>query len=154
MSGPDFPPDSGPNPGPALSLRPRLVPPSRRAPDFSLSTVNIVLLLVLFFLIVGAPADQAERQVDLPITRELPLDALPRPLLLVESGTGSLVLDGIVLSRGALEQAVAQGGLDRLHLLVARDHPAQAVLDLTAGLSAAGAEVVLVTLRIAPEAAP
>lgn len=137
-----------PEPVSHVTLRPQLALPHRRRPDFSLSTVNIVLLLVLFFLIVGAPADQAERQIDLPITRDLPLDVLPRPLLLVEQGSAALVLDGVVLGREALVQAVSEGGLDRLYLLVSREHPAQAVLDLTADLTVAGAEVVMVTLRL------
>lgn len=142
-------------PPPPPGLQPRLSLPRRARPDFSLSTVNIVLLLVLFFLIVGAPADQAERQVDLPITRDLPLENLPRPLLLVEEGSGALVLDGVEVSLAALQQAIAGGGLERLHLLVARDHPAQALLDISAALAAAGAEIVLVTLRAPPpEAAP
>lgn len=132
-------------------LRPQLGQPQRRKPDFSLSTVNIVLLLVLFFLIVGAPADQAERQIDLPITRDLPLDVLPRPLLLIEQGSDALVLDGVVVSRDALVQTVSEGGLEQLYLLVSREHPAQAVLDLTADLSNAGAEIVMVTLRLSPQ---
>ena len=142
------------DPASHVPLRPQLALPQRRKPDFSLSTVNIVLLLVLFFLIVGAPADQAERQIDLPITRDLPLDVLPRPLLLVEQGSAALVLDGVVVSREALVQSVGEGGLDRLHLLVSRDHPAQEVLDLTADLTHAGAEVVMVTLRLPPQEGP
>lgn len=137
-------------PGENGLLRPALALPARRKPDFSLSTVNIVLLLVLFFLIVGAPADQAERQVDLPITRDLPLEALPRPLLLIEQGSGALILDGIETSRDTLEQRIREGGLARLNLLVARDHPARALLDLTSALTEAGAEVMLVTLRLPP----
>lgn len=138
-------------PGQSGFQRPALTLPERRKPDFSLSTVNIVLLLVLFFLIVGAPADQAERQVDLPITRDLPLDGLPRPLLLVEQGSGALILDGIETSRPALEQAITGGDLARLNLLVARDHPARALLELTSVLTEVGAEVVLVTLRLPPD---
>lgn len=140
--------------GISTGLSPRLSLPDRPRPDFSLSTVNIVLLLVLFFMIVGAPADQAERQVDLPLTRDLPLDNLPRPLLLVEQGSWALVLDGVEVSAAALADAIAGGGLDRLHLLVARDHPAQALLALTTALTDAGAEVVLVTLRAPSAEAP
>ncbi len=131
------------------TLTPRLWPlPRHEAPDFSLSTVNIVLLLVLFFMVVGAPADQAERDLDLPITRDLPLDVLPRPLLLISPEGGDLVLDGVPVSRAALLQAIAAGGPQRLHLLVARDYPARALLNLTTSLSGAGAEVLLVTLRL------
>lgn len=134
-------------PLPTLSGRPWPLP-RHEAPDFSLSTVNIVLLLVLFFMIVGAPADQAERDIDLPITRDLPLDVLPRPLLLISPDGGELVLDGVPVSRAVLVQAIAAGGPQRLHLLVARDYPARALLDLTTSLSGAGAEVMLVTLRL------
>lgn len=132
---------------PSQIMAPLIARPARRKPDFALSTVNIVLLLVLFFLIVGAPADRAERQIDLPITRSLPLAELPRPLLLVERGTGELVLDGIALSADALQAAITTDGLNRLHLLVSQDHPAQALLALTQWLRAQGAEVILVTLR-------
>lgn len=132
---------------PRFALQSVLPRHAARRPDFSLAMVNIVLLLVLFFLVVGTPADQAERQVDLPETRDLPLDALPRPLLLLDAG-GGLVLDGQITTRDALYAAIAAGaGPDRVHLLAARDHPAQAVLALSAGLRAAGAEVLLVTLR-------
>jgi biopolymer transport protein ExbD len=139
---------------PLGALTPVLNRPARRKPDFSLSTVNIVLLLVLFFLIVGAPADQAERRVNLPITRTLPLAPLPRPLLLVEQGTGALVLDGIVVSPESLQAAIQSGGMERVHLMVARDHPAQAALELSSWLRAQGSEVVLVTLRPADQSAP
>lgn len=122
-----------------------------RKPDFSLAMVNIVLLLVLFFIVVGAPADPAERDIRLPEVRDLPIEALPRPLLRLTSGDG-LVLDGQIVARTALISAIRQGdGPQMLHLLVARDHAARAVLALSAELGAAGAQVKLVTVRSGPD---
>lgn len=122
-----------------------------RKPDFSLAMVNIVLLLVLFFIVVGAPADPAERDIRLPEVHDLPIEALPRPLLRLTSGDG-LVLDGQIVARTALISAIRQGdGPQMLHLLVARDHAARAVLALSAELGAAGAQVKLVTVRSGPD---
>ncbi|MCL1629192.1 hypothetical protein M3N55_10650 [Roseibaca sp. V10] len=121
-----------------------------RKPDFSLAMVNIVLLLVLFFIVVGAPADPAERDLRLPEVRDLPIEALPRPLLRLTSGDG-LVLDGQIVARAALVAAIRQGdGPQVVHLLVARDHDARSVLALSAELGGAGAQVKLVTVRSDP----
>ena len=124
-------------------------PTPRVRPDFSLATVNIVLLLLLYFLVAGDPAAESERVVVPPATRDLPLEGLPRPLLLVRPG-GALELDGVPVAPAALMDRVASGTLPRVHLLVARDHPARALLALAGRLAAAGAEARLVTLRRAP----
>lgn len=158
-----FPRSGPPRSGPPLSgpprplaagsprLTPLLPPPAPRQPaDFSLATVNIVLLLVLFFLVAGAPSSQSERSLQLPETRTLPLDALPRPLLLVQDD-GAMELDGTSIDSSSLMQQVAEGALPRLHLVVARDFPAQRLVALSQTLSGAGVSVFLLTLRL-PEA--
>jgi len=53
--------------------------------------VNVVLLLLLYFLVAGDPAEQTERAIMPPSTRDLPLEGLPRPLLsLLPEGRWSL----------------------------------------------------------------
>ena len=140
-------------------MRPSLPPPRpARQPDFSLATVNIVLLLVLFFLVVGSPAGEAERAVTLPETRSLPLDALPRPLLALAPG-GAMELDGAAIDAAGLVARIEGGNggrngagmgdepLTALHLLVPRDLAALELLALSDLIAGAGAQVVLVTLR-------
>lgn len=126
--------------GPLSRPRPRF------RPDFSLATVNIVLLLLLYFLVVGEPADPGERAVMPPTTRDLPIEGLPRPLLVAGPGA-ALVLDGAAVSQADLRDRIASGSLPRVHLLVSRDHPARELLELVGALSAAGADIRMVTLR-------
>ncbi len=125
-----------------------LIPRPTRAnkPDFSLATVNIVLLLLLYFLVAGDPATELERSMMPPQTRELPLDGLPRPLLVLHPD-GSLALDGLPTRTDDLRAMIASGDLPRVHLLVSESHPARAVMAIAGELGPAGAEVVLVTLR-------
>lgn len=125
-------------------LLPRAAP--RFRPDFSLATVNIVLLLLLYFLVAGDPVAESERTVVPPTTRNLPLEGLPRPLLVARSG-GALELDGVPVTLPAVMDRVASGTLVRVNLLVSRDHPARALLDLAGRLAGAGAELRLITLR-------
>jgi len=125
-------------------LLPRPAP--RFRPDFSLATVNIVLLLLLYFLVAGDPAAETERAIVPPSTRNLPLEGLPRPLLVARPG-GALELDGVAVTLPAVMDRIAAGTLPRVHLLVSREHPARALLDLAARLAGAGAELRLVTLR-------
>lgn len=125
-----------------------MIPRPTRAnrPDFSLATVNIVLLLLLYFLVAGDPASELERSMMPPQTKELPLDGLPRPLLVLHPD-GSLALDGLPARTDDLRRMISAGDLPRVHLLVSETHPARAILSIAGELGPAGAEVVLVTLR-------
>lgn len=58
--------------------------------------MNIVLLLLFFFMIVGQTARPAPG-VDLARTEDLPLEQLPSPILIVE-GDGNWLLDGDPIS--------------------------------------------------------
>jgi biopolymer transport protein ExbD len=129
---------------PAARLLP---PPARRAqPDFSLATVNIVLLLVLFFLVAGPIVAENEQGVALPETVDLPLSDLPRPLivLLPDGGTA---LDGEVMALAEIAARLADNGAPNAYLLTARDTPAQRLLEALAVLEPAGISTSLVTLR-------
>lgn len=123
-----------------------VLPPAERRPppDFSIAMVNIVLLLVLFFLVAGTLMAEEEGRVALPETRDLPLEALPRPLLLVGED-GTLALDGETIEAGALRAAVAE--IERLHLLVPRDLPANSLVEIAGEVASGGAAVSLVTVR-------
>lgn len=132
------------------TVRPLPSPPPRRRPDFSLATVNIVLLLVLFFLVAGSIVSEEERFVDLPETLSLPLENLPRPLLVIGAG-GALAYEGAAVEdRAALVQVLAEAAPPRVYVMAARELPANALVQTVSGLAAQGIEVSLVTVREGP----
>ena len=124
----------------------------RAQADFSLATVNIVLLLVFFFLITGTLVEQDELAVDLARTEELPLDRLPRPLLLMKAD-GVWVLDGEEVTGPTLSLAV-NDSFERLetttrvlHLLPDKNLPASALIGILRRSDLADVQIRLVTLR-------
>ena len=124
----------------------RLLPPPHRlkAPDFSLAIVSVVLLLILFFLASGAMVNPPDQGIDLAQTRDLPIDQLPRPLLVVDPD-GGLALDGAALPPEALAQALA--GAPVVHVLIDRNAPARELIAMLARAHLDGITVELVTVH-------
>ncbi|TRW99582.1 biopolymer transporter ExbD [Paracoccus sp. M683] len=126
------------------------LPPRRQGAhiDTSLAIVNIVLLLIFFFLVTGQiTTEDTGDAVDLPISRELPLDQLPRPLLLV-TAEGGWLLDGAEVAPDLLE--VALDNLPQpvtLHLLLDRAAPADQLTTILRHPALAERSVRLVTLK-------
>lgn len=126
------------------------LPPHRHSAriDVSLAIVNIVLLLIFFFLVTGQiTAEDVGDQVDLPISRDLPLDQLPRPLLLI-TDQGEWLLDGVEVAPDLLE--VALGEMPQpvtLHLLLDRGAPADLLVAVLQNPALADRSLQLVTLR-------
>ena len=124
-------------------------PRARRRPDFSLATINIVFLLLLFFLIAGSVVQKAETTVDIPLATKLPVENLPRPLLVV-SYDDALFLDGLpitqeTLAARATESLKVRG--DFINILAERDQPATRLLDVLDILSGAGLPARIVTVK-------
>lgn len=130
----------------------RLAPPSGRPPpDFGLAQVNIVLLLVLFFLVVGTIVETDELNVDLPETLDLPLDRLPRPLLLIDR-SGGWSLDGAPVTSESLPSVLEASDVPGpIHILMARDMPASLMMQAMQAAAPSGRAVMLVTLKLEPE---
>lgn len=124
-------------------------PPTRRRHDFSLATINIVFLLLMFFMIAGSIVQKVEVTVDIPLATKLPLENLPRPLLVV-SYNNALFLDGVPVAAANLAQAAAASLVNKsgyVNILAERDLPARPLLDALDLLSRAGLPVRIVTLR-------
>ncbi|WP_298262206.1 biopolymer transporter ExbD [uncultured Litoreibacter sp.] len=117
--------------------------------DFSLTTVNIVLLLIFFFLVSGSLVETEELTVDLAETSELPLDRLPRPLLLMDVDD-KLRLNGDPVTSDTLLSALTpllNPTAPRLHILADRDVAAGTLVTLIQRPDLRGIEIKLVTLR-------
>lgn len=131
-----------------MALRRILPVQSRRTTvDSSFFIVNIVLLLILFFLATGQIMNTPSSGVDLSETRDLPVDNLPKPLLIL-GPEGQLSLDGEDIAPELLAQALV--GQVRLHVLVDRTAPAITLVDLLARPELALIEVKLVTIHRVP----
>ena len=115
--------------------------------DFSLAIVNIVLLLILFFLATGQLLNPPAQDVELAETSELPLDELPAPILIV-SADGVWELDGTPIAPDLLGTAVSDLPQPvTLHVMINRDAPATALMEVLGSPDLADTEMRLVTLR-------
>lgn len=116
--------------------------------DFSLAIVNIVFLLLIFHLAAGSLMKPDEAETEAPVTAGLPLDLLPRPLLLIGKG-GRQFLDGVEVDTEALPEiassSLADGGV--LSILADRSMQGRAFLEILGRLDAAGIPVQIVTLN-------
>lgn len=123
----------------------RLPQPRERDPiNSSLAIVNIVLLLVFFFLATGSISGSQQVTVTLPDTTELPLDLLPKPLLEI-TAEGEMRLDGEPVALGGLSEAL--GDNPSLHIMADREGNAGTLLDILAGEALLAVEVRLVTIH-------
>ena len=131
----------------------RLLPaqPERLKPDISLFIVNIVLLMILFFLATGQIMNGTSTNERLAITQNLPLDLLPQPLLEI-SVAGALTLDGEPIGEGELV-AKLNGSRD-LFILIGADVSASRLVDFLARDDLAEVNIELVTIATRAEAQP
>ena len=119
-------------------LRARRSPPTM---DFAVPAINIVFLLLLFFITSGSQVNRSELSVAPPTAELLPGERLPRPLLAVTAAK-ALFLDGAAIDEAGLirtiseRRAVDPAAFATLHLLADRDMPARDVLLLIQRLRA------------------
>lgn len=127
----------------------RLAPPPRRKTEPTITLINVVFLMLVFFLVAGQVAAPVDRDIQLieaaSVATRAPDDAL------------TVRVDGTTLWRSepispeAFAAARLAEGAEVLRLVPARELPAQDLLRIANALSASGAaEVRLVTERSAP----
>jgi len=122
--------------------------------DVSFAIVNIVFLLLFFFLIIGQSPNTQTEGIDLAETTELPLDRLPSPILVV-TAQGAWELDGAAIAPEFL--AVAMQAMPRpvvLHVLINRNAPADSLLQIVTRPDLAEVDLRLVTLKTNGRPAP
>ncbi|SDW52509.1 ExbD/TolR family protein [Roseicitreum antarcticum] len=112
----------------------------RTQPEPTIALINIVFLMLIFFLIAGSIAPSPDPDVQLvtlsEITTEPPRDAL---VLLAD---GALRLNGLAVSAG---QAVSQlAGTTTVRVLPDRAAPAADLVALAQQLRAGGAEKLMI----------
>ena len=127
-----------------------MLPPSRPrvAIDVSMAIVNIVLLLIFFFIVTGQMSvTSGVEGLELSETSELPLEQLPKPVLVVDRD-GGWQLDGTPVAPellGVALDALAQPVM--LHLVIDRATPAEALVSVLRHPALRDRAVRLVTLH-------
>ena len=119
-------------------------PRERHTIDSSLAIVNIVLLLIFFFLTTGSLLNSRSVEINLPETTRLPLDLLPQPLLTL-SADGEMTLDGEPIEAGSLADALIDS--PQLHVLTDKGLSAPFLFETLAAEKLVAVEVRLVTLH-------
>jgi len=123
----------------------------RPADDGIVPLINIVFLLLIFFLIVGTIAPKADIAVAYPETDESPVSRAPADALYVSAG-GYLSYGGNAVDRESLSALVrsiqAEAGGKPLPVVVDRSLPASDLAPVLGNIAAAGVRTVrLITLR-------
>jgi biopolymer transport protein ExbD len=111
-----------------------------------LPTINVIFLLILYFVAAGSVVDPTEATV-LPPKADAAIESrLPRPLLTL-TGDGGMRINGAVVAPGDLASSALATQATTMTILVAADYPAQQLAGTIATLADAGLAVQLVTLR-------
>lgn len=112
--------------------------------DPAYSIVNIVLLLIFFFLLAGQET-RITSELQLAQTTALPAGQLPPPVLEIISDT-EWRLDGQTLRPELLAAALPEGDAP-LHLLIDRGAPSAQLLSILRRPELADRQIRLVTVR-------
>lgn len=125
-------------------MRRDLIQTARPRVEPTIALINVVFLMLIFFLIAGSIAPRPDADVALVSLRDIATE--PPSDALIMLADGSLRHAGKTLTReGAL---IRFGEAARVRLLPDRDAPAGALVALAQDLRAAGvAELVIVTER-------
>lgn len=123
----------------------RRVTPRKTSKEPTIALINVVFLMLVFFLLAGTIAKPLDGGLELVETAEL--DGAEPPDALV------LHADGRVTFRGeAIDPAAFDAEGDKLRLVPDRNLPASKLLDLAAQLSGPDiADIVVVAERSQPE---
>ena len=125
---------------------------SAPAADFSLAIINVVFLLLFFFILTGSVVQRSEMEVRAPFTRNLPLGRLPRPLIVI-SANSELFLDGLLITSENLLRQIDNSNeqsnrkFDRLNILADGKLSAKMFLKTVDRLRNTGLPIRIVTVR-------
>ena len=134
----------------ATLLAPRVK--RRERMEFALPTINIIFLLMLYFLVAGTIVQKDELSVSPPVSTEVATERLPRPLLVITDAT-TFTLDGVAVDRASLVAAASAAITDplaetqQLNVLAPAEMAAGPFLEILAAFGAGGVPVRLVTIE-------
>lgn len=117
--------------------------PLRKKRDSTIPLINVVFLMLVFFLIAGTVAPPLDPNLNLVQTKDL--EGREPPDALVLHADGRLSFRGRTTSP---DQHILENGTGPSRIVPDRDVPAQRLMEVTSALRRAGASsVILVTER-------
>jgi biopolymer transport protein ExbD len=124
----------------------RRPPYRRRRADPTITLINVVFLMLMFFLVAGTVAPQPP--ANLTLVRLSQADPLIPPEVLALTATGDVIWQGAPADPAAYVQALPLAVQGVARIMPDRDVPAADLVNLARALRAAGAqEVRIVTER-------
>jgi len=124
----------------------------RRQPENTIALINVVFLMLIFFLIAGTLAPSADREVDLVSLEDM--EAAGPPDMLFVRSDGSTTWGGEPVSPPEAHARWAQSGDGKprpFRMAVDRELPALRLLEVIEEIKATGIEdIILVTRRETP----
>ena len=128
---------------------PRQMPYQRRRADPTITLINVVFLMLMFFLVAGTIA--APPPADLRLVQLAQADPLIPPDVLTIAANGAVIWQGAPADPAAYVAALPTEAQGIARIMPDRDAPAAALITLARTLRAAGAaEVRIVTERSIP----
>lgn len=125
-------------------------PQTRRRTENTIPLINIVFLLLIFFLVAGTLAPPADPAIALIATEQADPSEAAELAGLRADGT-LMMAGGPATPEQVVDAFAADGDNPTLYLAVDRNAPAHRLLDVVADLRAAGAaSVIVITERGAP----
>jgi biopolymer transport protein ExbD len=123
---------------------------THRPKEPTIALINIVFLMLIFFMVAGTLSPSLDRDITLVETQTL--EGREPPDALVIDKTGELRHRGIVLtSAAAFLDRPDSRPRDVVRLLPDRDLPASQLLRISAELRAAGVDRIVITTERAPQ---
>jgi biopolymer transport protein ExbD len=125
-------------------------PPARRKEEGTIALINVVFLMLIFFLVAGTLTPPLDPDVRL-VEAHMAEGAEPPDSLFV-AATGKLRARGEEITPEAFVAALAEAGMPAAVKLAAdRDLPAVELIDIVAALKGAGAETIHIVTELARE---
>lgn len=128
---------------------PRRVPYQRRRADPTITLINVVFLMLMFFLVAGTIASPPP--ADLRLVQLAQADPLIPPDVLSMTANGAVIWQGAPADPDAYVRSLPPEAQGIARIMPDREAPAAALITLARALRAAGAaEVRIVTERSTP----
>lgn len=122
--------------------------------DFPFATINIILLLLFFFVVSGSIMGANETRVAPPVIEGALPERLPRPLLVIDA-QGALFLDDTLVGVDEIAarlRAKQDGRAPFLNIVADRFYSAEKFLAVIEAVRREGVAVRIVTLSDVPDA--